>query len=68
MKCAEGDGYKNTDHHYLGEGFRDGWTCGYCRGEMATDSSLLHHLLKRHNLTREQVLEEYRKDWKPEEV
>lgn len=60
MKCAERDKYCDTKHDYLGEGFRDGWTCGYCREELATDSDLLRFLLERYNLTRDQAEQLYR--------
>lgn len=37
-------------------------TCVLCRKEEATDTQLLHFLLEHFNLTREQVMEMYRKE------
>ena len=36
-------------------------TCGYCRQELATDSTLLYYMLNCYGLKREQVLEEWKR-------
>lgn len=51
MKCAGQDGFSQVED---GE-----WTCSFCRNEEFEDSTLLSFLLKRYDLTREQVVQEY---------
>lgn len=62
LKCAEKDGYREVEgvDPVAWDGGRETWTCAYCRYESFEDSALLNHLLKRYNLTRDQVVQEYR--------
>lgn len=55
VECACEDGYIFDSE----EDENDAETCNFCRNEEAEDSTLLHYLLTRYNLTREQVLKEW---------
>jgi hypothetical protein len=64
LKCAAEDGYAEGEgvDPECWDGFRETWTCAYCRLENFEDGELLNHLLRRYNLTREQVVEDRRRE------
>lgn len=64
LKCAEKDGYREVEgvEPECWDGYREAWTCSYCRREQAEDSELLNYLLRQYNLTRDQVLEGWRNE------
>lgn len=67
-KCAKGDGFRpsgyDEDEDTEWEGVD---SCKFCRLEDAEDGELLHYLLCRYNLTRDQVVKEYVASLPPEE-
>lgn len=54
-KCATKDGYDSDD-----ENADEGGSCSFCRMEQAEDYQLLNYLLEKYNLTREQILGEWK--------
>ena len=57
-ECADEDGYIETEID--SDGNREA-SCSYCRNEAFTDHELLNFLLDEHEISREELVEEYKK-------
>jgi hypothetical protein len=55
--CAEQDGFRRPD--WDGADKYQDRSCSYCRNEEAEDFALLKFMLKKYNVTRDEILKEY---------
>lgn len=60
-QCAEEDGYVcEDDYEYEGDWYEGDRNCSYCRLETADDHTLFLFLRTKLNLTREEVLDQWK--------